>query len=370
MSKIIDLSTEVAGIKLANPLMPASGPLVGDDEKMLYLERFGLGCMVTKTVSSKPAVVPRPCIYGSGNRIMNAELWSEHSLEEWVEDILPKLKKESNIPLIISAGYTKEDMEIVIPKLDPFADAFEISTHYVGKDPNSVKEVVQTIKKHTDKPVFMKVSPSTPDIVGFAKAVKEGGASGVAAINSVGPSMQIDLSNRKVLMGTASGEMWTSGPAIKPIALAIVNKIRTAMPEDFSIIGVGGVESAKDVLEFLLAGADAVQMLSAAMLKGKDLYKKIIDDLPKELEKYGFSSIKEVVETTLLKEEIKFEPSFPEIDNNKCVACGLCEKVCPYFAMKVKEEESKKVYYADTDKCFGCGLCQAKCPTQAIKGTY
>lgn len=363
------LETEIAGLKLKNPLMPASGPLVGDDKKMLYLETLGVGCMVTKTISVRGAEVPRPCIFGKGNRIMNAELWSEHPLENWVENFLPKLKKDSKLPLIISAGYTKDDMTILIPALDKFADAFEISTHYVGKDLDNIRNTVREIRKYTKKPLFMKISPHIPDVVAFANAIKEEGATGIVAINSLGPTMEIDVQSKSILMGNSEGYMWSSGPAIKPVALAIVHKIKEAIPE-LIVIGVGGVESAKDVLEFLLAGADGVQMLSAAMLKGKDLYEKIINDLPIELKKYGFDSINEVKKAKLAKNKIIFEPKYPIINGHKCVTCGLCEKICPYFAMEHTNESNKKIYFANEKECFGCGLCQSKCPVNAISNVY
>lgn len=358
----MNLKTTIAGIELKNPVMPASGPLVGDYEKMMALAGFGLGGMVTKTISIEGAEVVRPCIYGNKDSIMNAELWSEYSLKHWLEYILPNLKRDLNIPLIISVGYTKEDVEKLIPVLDPYADAFEVSTHYVGKDLSVIGETVKAIRSNTKKPVFMKISPHIPDPVAFAQAVRDNGASGVVAINSLGPTMKIDIQNRKVLVGNEKGEVWTSGPAIKPVALAIVNKIKSAMP-DFTVIGVGGIATAEDVVEFLLAGADAVQMLSAAMLRGKDLYEKIIKDLPEILRKYNFNSIEEVVNTTLQKGEVKYEPNHPVIDEDKCTKCKLCEKICPYFAIEVKE-----IVEVNNDKCFGCGLCESKCAVHAISG--
>lgn len=361
----MDLSTEFAGIKLKNPLMPASGPLVGDDEKMLYLARLGVGGMVTKTISTKAAEVPRPCIYGTNNYIVNAELWSELPPEKWINEILPKLKKELDLPLVVSAGYTKEDMEILIPQLDKFADAFEISTHYVGKNLDNIAETVRTIRANTDKPIFMKMSPHIPDPVEFAKMVLANGGTGVVAINSLGPTMLIDIENRTNLIGNDKGQVWISGPVIKNLGLALVNTIKTAVPE-IPVIGVGGIASADDVIEYLLAGADAVQMLSAALIRGKQLYKTIVDQLPKALEKYGFNSIDEVKKTGLKKKEVVFEPKYPKIDLNKCTFCKLCEMVCPYWAITV-DKENKQVI-VDEDKCFGCSLCQSRCPVKAISG--
>lgn len=359
---ILNLSAKIAGIKLNNPLMPASGPLVGDYEKMMAIASFGVGAMVTKTISTVAAKIPRPCIYGDKTKIMNAELWSEYPPEKWIKDILPRLKADLQIPLIISVGYSMKDMQELIPQLHKFADGFEISTHYVGKNLESIGKTVKTIRENTDKPVFMKISPHIPEPAEFARVVKRNGANGIVATNSLGPTMVIDIPKREVLMGNRHGQVWTSGPVIKPMSLAIVNIIREAV-EDFTIIGTGGIATADDIIEFLLAGADAVQMLSSAMIYGKDLYEKLIKTLPAALNKYGFSSVEEVVNTRLKRREEKFQVIYPEVDEDACTACRLCERICPYFAMKVG-----KAAKVDENKCFGCGLCESRCPVKAIRG--
>lgn len=356
----MDLSCIINGIKLDNPLMPASGPLVGDYEKMKMLERFGVGAMVSKTISTKAANVPRPCIYGTNNYIMNCELWSEYGPDVWFSDIFPKYKNESNIPLIISLGYSKEDMQYLVPLLDKYADAFEISTHYVGKDLTIIGETVKTIRKNTSKPFYMKLSPHMPDPIAFCRVVKENGANGVVATNSLGPTMAIDLETRSVKIGNDYGIAWSSGPAIKPISLALVNIVKEAM-EDFTVIGVGGIKTAEDVLEFLLVGADAVQMLSSALIYGKDLYKKIIEDLPRVLKKYGFNSVEEVIATKLNKVNISFKPIFPKFNNKRCSKCGLCSNICPYLAISMNDYP-----VLNEKKCFGCSLCKWRCPVKAI----
>jgi dihydroorotate dehydrogenase (fumarate) len=347
------------GLTLNNPLMPASGPIVGDDDKLLFLQKEGVGALVTKTISTKDPKIPRPCIYGDKQFVMNSELWSEHSYDKWIQDFLPNVKNNSDRPLIVSVGYTKEDMEFLIPKLDLFADAFEVSTHYVGKDLSVIAQTVRTIRKHTKKPVYMKISPHIPDPVAFAQTVRAAGASGIVAINSLGPTMKIDAKSRSIQYAPESGFVWMSGPVIKPLAQAIVYTIKQAIP-DFTVIGVGGISSATDVIEFLLAGADAVQMLSGALLKGKDLYKRILDDLPKKLDELGFKDIDDV-KNSVLHNTVTYEPRVPILNEDKCTKCELCVRVCPYFAITMED----KITF-DHNKCFGCGLCITKCPTKAL----
>ncbi len=362
----MDTSTEIAGIHLSNPLMPASGPLVGDSRKMLAMEAFGVGALVSKTISAVGATVPRPCIYGGRDFVMNAELWSEHGPERWIGEFLPEIEAKSKLPLMVSVGYSAEDMASLIPQLDPFADGFEVSTHYVGKDLSAIAETVRTIRGATKKPFFLKMSPHIDDPVAFATMALENGASGVAAINSLGPTVRIDALNRRILVGNGQGEVWTSGPAIKGLAQAIVRRVKTALPECV-VIGVGGVASAEDVLEFILAGADAVQMLSAALLRGKDLYAKIVAEFPQVLEKAGFSSLAEARATRLQPVSVRWEAQSPLFDHVRCTRCGLCEKICPYFAIRNDAERFPRV---DRNECFGCGPCQSRCPSSAISGVY
>lgn len=357
----MDLSTKAAGLILKTPLLPGSGPLTGTDERMIYLAKQGIGAIVTKTIAPKGANVERPCIAGKGNMIFNSESWSEYDSEIWLNTFLPNTKNEVETPIIASVGYDEEDMKYLIPLLKPLVAGFEYIPRYVGKDFGEVGHIVKTIKSMTDLPLWVKMNANIPDPVGFAKACHDNGAQGVVAITSIGPNMVIDIKNRRPLIGTADGFVWTSGPAIKPLAMAYVNMIKEAYP-DLSVIASGGCATAEDIIEFLLAGADAVQMLSEAMMKGRDTYGKLLEDLPKVLEKYGFTSIEDVKATKLNKMAGSTEPSHPVLDREKCTGCGLCQKNCPYFAIEMQDGKP----YINTEKCFGCGLCESKCPVHAI----
>ena len=174
--------------------------------------------------------------------------------------------------------------------------------------------------------------------------------------------MVVDIEHRSMACSNDKGFVWMSGPVVKPLALATVYTIKQAEPS-LTVIGVGGVASAKDVIEFLLAGASAVGMLSAPMLRGKELYAKVIADLPKELEKYGFKSVQDVIDTHLTN-KVSYEHKMPSVDASRCSHCKLCERNCPYFAIEMNKDNVPEF---NKDKCFRCGLCASRCPVKAIK---
>lgn len=357
-------SVSFAGLTLRNPIMPASGPLVGDGKKMIYMLEQGVGAIVTKTISKEAANVPRPCIYGGKNYVMNSELWSEHPIERWVNEFLPqfveaKIRKGYDTPLIVSVGYSKEDLLYVVPQLEPWADAFEVSTHYVGKDLGVIDDLVRGIRSQTQKPIFMKISPHMPDPIAFTETILKAGGTGIAAINSLGPTMKIDLDNRRICYGNEQGYVWTSGPVIKPVALAMVYQLRQHFP-DMPIIGVGGIETTRDIMEFMLAGANAIALLSAALIKGKELYHNLVEELPTAMKQAGFESC-EALSEVILKKSVTYSGMPIIINEERCSHCRLCERLCPYFAISYEER-----ILIDADVCFSCGLCVSKCPTHAL----
>jgi len=361
----LNINTSICNIEIENPLLPGSGPLTGDAERMLAMANTGVGAIVTKTISSQAAKVVRPCIIQKDGVLMNCEAWSEYPGEDWIEEFLPKARIAVKRPILASVGYCSEDYEKVVPKIDRMVDGYEcvVRFHNNSGDYSDVGDNVKTFRNLTQKPIWVKMSATKPEPISFGKACLDAGAQGVVAITSLGPCMVIDIANRRPLIGLASGYSWASGPAIKPIALSTVFMLKTALP-DISIIGSGGVATAEDVIEFLLAGADAVEMLSAAMMKGAGLYKKIIDKLPATLERYGFTSIEQVKKERLSLINPSLEPNIPTIDPEKCTGCGICARDCPYSAMFM----NGKLATTFEEKCFGCGLCQSVCPVEAITG--
>ncbi len=357
-----NLETNICGIKIKNPIMSAAGPIVRDANSVKKVVEAGVGAIVTKTISVKPAKVPHPNMAVDGNLFFNSELWSEIPWQRWITQIFPSIK-EMGVPLIISMGYTGKDISFLAPKIVDLADAVELSTHYLGDDPKPMLGAIQAAKENLDIPVWVKVSPNVRDVGLMAHQAMEAGADAIVAINSLGPGLSIDINKKSSRLGGKSGYGWLSGPAIKPLALRYVYEISKNV--DIPVIGVGGISKAEDVVEMMIAGASAVQICTAAILRGPKIFTKIIERLEKILDKYEYKNISEIIGLYSEKEASEKTPSYtspPNIDFDTCNLCERCVKSCVYNALSIVENKLK----LDKNKCAICGLCATRCPVNAI----
>jgi dihydroorotate dehydrogenase subfamily 1 len=361
---MVDLSVEICGLKFRNPILPAAGPTVKDGNALVRAAEGGAGGIVAKTVSVAPANVPRPCIVKVKDSLLNAELWSDLPLEQWLRHEYPKAKK-TGLPLIASVGYKAEEIREVAPKVEAAgANALEISTHYLEKDPASVVEAAKAAKEVVDIPVFVKLNPNVPNVVQSARAVEQVGADGIVAINTLGPCLAIDIENAMPTLGSAYGYGGLSGPAIKPLAVRCVADICRAVK--IPVIGVGGVSDARDAVEFIMAGASAVQISTAAIVRGPKIYGLIADAMVKFMRAKGYNSIAEfkgIALRHLPEEPIRTTAKPPEVIKSRCTGCGLCERYCSYEAVRI----AGRIARIDPVKCYGCGLCVSVCPARAVR---
>jgi len=356
-----DLSVTIAGLTLKNPVLPAAGPPVWNGEAMKACAAGGAGALVSKTVSVRPAVVPTPNMAEIPGGFLNTELWSELPVEQFIEREYP-LAKETGLPLIISIGYTAEEIAELAPRVRPFADALELSTHYIGDDPTPMVEAIRAAKAAVDVPVFVKLSPFR-DMKTAARAAAEAGADGIVAINSFGPCLGVDVETGRLLMGSREGYGWLSGPALKPLALRCVFDI--ARTVDLPIIGVGGISKGTDAIEFFMVGASAVGICTAAILKGPRIFGRVAREIEKWLDDHGYASVEEVRGLAIRRwEEWTFRTAHvpPILDVDACTGCGLCEASCVYDAIHVVEKKA----VLTPEKCYGCGLCVTRCPVRAL----
>ncbi|QNM15150.1 MULTISPECIES: 4Fe-4S binding protein [Fusobacterium] len=359
-----DLRVKIAGLEYENPVIVAAGPPSKDAQACRACVENGAAGVVAKTVSSVAANVPKPCMHDfKGKSFINTELWSELSVEHWVENEYAKCKV-ANEPLIIGMGYVEADIRKLIPMLDKYADAYEISSHYVGRDLTPMLNTLRAAKELTKKPVFMKVSPGVENLGEVAKALQENGADGLVAINSVGPCLSIDIETGKPLMGSATGYGWMSGPAIKPIAMRVVYELAKAV--DIPVFAVGGIATGEDVIEMMMAGASAVQVCTQGIIEGPKAFGRIAKETSDWLDKHGYKSINDIKGITIKylkeREAANYITNPPVVDKDKCVGCGICKTVCGYKAITIVDKKA----IIDGAKCFGCGVCVSKCPTKAM----
>jgi dihydroorotate dehydrogenase (NAD+) catalytic subunit len=360
-SALANLNVSVCGLQFSNPILPAAGPPSKDGATLQAAAAGGAGGLVTKTISVVPAIVPRPCMAEIRGGFLNTELWSELPKEQWIETEYA-LARATGLPVIVGLGYTADQIRELGPLVKPFADALELSTHYVGNDISPIIDALQAAKASVDVPVFMKLSPH-PNIQQIAVALEEAGADGLVMINSFGPCMSIDLETGLPLMGSKEGYGWLSGAAIKPLAIRCIYD--AARVVKIPIFGVGGIVNGRDVAEMFMAGASAVQVCTEAILRGPAVYAKLARELDAFLDKYGYASVNDIKGLTIRRMAERGAPMAerpPYVDMGHCSLCGLCEISCPYHAIS----QNETALLIDKTKCFSCGLCVSRCKRQAL----
>jgi ferredoxin len=239
-----------------------------------------------------------------------------------------------------------------------------------------MKQSVALIKRAVKIPVIVKLSGTFAHIVPvWAKGVKEAGADGIGCSDSLGPALAIDIRTGQPRLGGPRGVGGLTGAAIMPITLRMVLEIASTV--DLPILGVGGVSSAEDVIQYLMAGATLVGACTAGHVQGIERYSRIIAELERLLETLGVGSPKDICGLTLRRIEERKEkglqavtqPVPAVVDTELCNGCGNCQRVCAYGAARLPGGEGQKALI-DPQRCIGCGLCPTVCPVQAIHQVY
>ena len=296
-----DTSVDLLGIRLDNPVIPASGTFgFGKEFKDLY-DINCLGTFSFKGTTKDPRFGnPTPRIAECPAGMINAVGLQNPGVEKVISEELPKLKEVFHKKVMANvSGFSVEDYAYTCEKLDEEEQVgwleVNISCPNVhgggmsfGTDPKAAAEVARVVKRVTKKPVIMKLSPNVTDITAIAKACEDAGADGISLINTL-QGMRIDLKTRKPVIKNVMGGV--SGPAVFPVALRMVWQVCRAVK--IPVIGMGGVSSAEDVLEMMMAGATAVEV-GAANLADPYASKRIIEDLPATMDKYGIQSLSEL----------------------------------------------------------------------------
>lgn len=298
------LAVSLPGLDLKNPIMPSSGAFYYGLDHLDDFDLNRLGALVLKTTTvDERAGNPKPWIVpAAGGSIINSVGLANPGVANVVQDFMPKLAEAlPDLPQMISiAGESVAEYRELAAAFEqvPNITAIEVNLSCpnvahggleFGTDQASVREVIEAICAVTTKPVYAKLTPNVTDIAPVAKAAEQAGAAGIVLINTV-KGLVVNLEQRKPALYRRIGGL--SGVAMKPIALRFTYEAAQAVK--IPVIGVGGIETAEDVLEFLMAGASAVQVGRANSVN-RQIMPELIEALPAALDKYGFASVADVI---------------------------------------------------------------------------
>ncbi|MBR5614435.1 MAG: dihydroorotate dehydrogenase [Clostridia bacterium] len=299
---MVNTKVNLSGITIDNPVIPASGTFGFGYE---FAEIYDINCLGTfsfKGTTKEPRFGnPTPRIAECYSGMINSVGLQNPGVEAVKSVELPKLKEVFHKPVMANvSGFSIDEYTYTCKALDnePQIGWFEVNVSCpnvhgggmsFGTSPESAAQVTKAVKAVTTKPVFIKLSPNVTDIVSIAKACEEAGADGISLINTL-LGMRIDLKTKKCVIANKMGGF--SGPAIFPVAVRMVYQVYEAVK--IPIIGMGGVSSAEDVIEMMLAGATAVQV-GAANLVDPFASRDIVENLPKTMEKYGIKDLNEII---------------------------------------------------------------------------
>lgn len=293
------LNVELPGLKLKNPIMPASGCFGFGKEYSQFYDLSVLGAIMIKATTVEPRFGnPTPRVAETSAGMLNAIGLQNPGLDKVMSEELLRLENY-DVPIIANvAGTTEEDYIEVARRISkaPNVHALELNISCpnvkkggitFGTVPEIAKQLTYKVKQVSEVPVYVKLSPNVTDIVEMAKAVEAGGADGLTMINTL-VGMRLDLKTGRPILANRTGGL--SGPAIKPVAIRMIYEVSQVV--NIPIIGMGGIESAQDVVEFFYAGASAVAVGTANFVD-PFVCPTIIDELPKLLEKLGYEHISE-----------------------------------------------------------------------------
>ncbi|MGX7203674.1 dihydroorotate dehydrogenase [Enterococcus pingfangensis] len=297
----MSIAVKLPGLDLKNPIMPASGCFGFGKEYADYYDLNQLGAIMIKATTPKVRFgneTPRVAETPSG--MLNAIGLQNPGMEVVLQDILPSLEQYQELPIIANvAGACEEDYVEVCAKIGdaPNVKAIELNISCpnvkhggiaFGTDPEVAYRLTKSVKEVANVPVYVKLSPNVTDIVPIAKAIEKGGADGFTMINTL-LGMRIDLKTRQPILANRTGGL--SGPAIKPVAIRLINQV--AAVSELPIIGMGGVQTVDDVLEMFMAGASAVAV-GTANFTDPYVCPKLIEELPVRMAELGIESLEQL----------------------------------------------------------------------------
>lgn len=296
----MNTKVNIAGVEFKNPVTTASGTFGSGTEYSEFVDLSLLGAVTTKGVANVPwPGNPTPRIAETYGGMINAIGLQNPGIDVFINRDIPFLKRYDTKIIVNVCGKTTEDYIDVVERLgDQLVDLLEINISCpnvkeggiaFGQDPKAVEAITREVKRHAKQPIIMKLSPNVTDITVMAKAAEAGGADALSLINTL-TGMKIDINRRSFALANKTGGM--SGPAVKPVAVRMVYQVAQAVK--LPIIGMGGIMTAEDALEFILAGATAVAV-GTANFHNPYATKEVVEGIEAYMRKYGIEDIKELI---------------------------------------------------------------------------
>ena len=296
----MNMKVDLCGVTLNNPVMTASGTFGSGAEYAEFVDLNKLGAVVTKGVANVPwPGNPTPRVAEVYGGMLNAVGLQNPGIDLFVERDIPFLKQfDTKIMVNVCGHSTEEYIEVVERLRDQPVDLLEINISCpnvkeggiaFGQDPKAVETITREVKRHAKQPIIMKLSPNVTDITEMAKAAEAGGADVLSLINTL-TGMKIDINRQKFVLANKTGGM--SGPAIKPVAVRMVYQVANAV--DVPIIGMGGISTAEDALEFIMAGATAVSVGTANFINPATTL-EVVDGIKTYMERHQINDINELI---------------------------------------------------------------------------
>lgn len=296
----MNMSVNIAGVEWKNPVTVASGTFGSGAEFEEFVDLNKLGAVTTKGVANIPwPGNPTPRVAETYGGMMNAVGLQNPGIDLFCKRDIPFLRKyDTKIIVNVCGKFTEDYCEVVERLASEDIDMMEINISCpnvkeggiaFGQNPKAAEEITKAVKRYAKQPVIMKLSPNVTDITEMAKAVEAGGADAVSLINTL-TGMKIDINRRQFVLANKTGGV--SGPAIHPIAVRMVYQVANAI--SLPIIGMGGIASAEDAIEMILAGASAVSV-GTANFHNPAVTMEIVDGIEGYMKKYGFQSVSEMV---------------------------------------------------------------------------
>lgn len=296
----MNLSVDIAGVTMKNPVTTGSGTFGSGEEFSEFVDLSKLGAVTTKGVANVPwPGNPTPRVAEVYGGMLNAIGLQNPGIDVFVERDVPYLKKAGATIIVNVCGKSEKDYVEVVERLsDEPVDLLEINVSCpnvkeggiaFGQDPKALYEITKAVKAKAKQPIIMKLSPNVTDIIEMAKAAVDAGSDALSLINTL-TGMKIDIERRDFVLANKTGGM--SGPAIKPVAVRMVYQVANAV--DVPIIGMGGIATAEDALEFIMAGATAVSVGTANFINPATTL-EVVDGIKAYMERHQINDINELI---------------------------------------------------------------------------